>query len=160
MKKIVFLLCILVSSLTFSQNINKIYKKKEFSNKIDRFNILLTKKETIQDSIVKGEIYLKYYLSKHIDYKTKIIRKIEMETYTNIEYVKEIYYFDEDGFLMYVYIEQYKYTALVGIFEIKLYGKDRISYVINGVPVFFNKKSSDTIIKNIKTDIDFYKEQF
>lgn len=147
-------------NIGYSQNTHKTYKKRELTNIIDRYETLLTKKETVKDSVQKGELYIKYSITAHTDYKTKVIRELELTLDSKIELVKEFYYFDEEGFLIYVTIEEYRYSTLVSVVEIKLYGQDRISFFDDGSRTFFNKKDSDTILKLIGEDIIYYKTYF
>lgn len=151
------ILFILSISFSFAQNFYKTYSKPEYFSLLSSIdNDSLLNKITVKDSLVKGELYLKYSLTGY--YKDGKVSKIELNFDSKLGLIKEVYYFDSQEFLIYTLIEEYKYDILIFEFEVQLYGKDKILFIFDGFQTTLKDEESKNALKLIKEDIKYYKE--
>ena len=159
MKQLITILLIMISSISYSQNFYFEYSKKEFNaiiNDIELNSILVEKEFT--DSVGVGVLYLKYTLIGY--FRNDSLFKMEVIIDNKISETIETYYFDKTGFLIYVIIEENKYGHTLSIFEGKLYGKEKIVFILDGTPTNYKLTEKNELVKQISKDILFYKNYF
>ncbi len=157
MKHIIFLLLLLFCiSIGYSQNTYKKYSKKHLKKIILNVdNDTISNEVSFSDYIAKSDLKFTLtgtYFGNHF---TKI--KMVIDSKTNI--INESYYFDEQEYLIYYIIEKRKHFIPISVFEVKFYSKDNILFLLDGSRLKFNKEESDSVIHQIKDDLDLYKHQ-